>query len=191
MLSLPVSPMPIPLAWLVAFALGAAFARVAQAEIARTEGPLVVSRPMGIVLGFAGLVFLPVAGYFAAFHGDWAYLYFVSWQNVPSAIDLALVLAATCMVPAGFVAAVALIRTRRSRAARGIAVLIGAPLALAGVLALAFAHRLGVSASAAQYAGGFGVEPIATSALGKGVLWGLLALATGAGWAMRALRTAA
>jgi hypothetical protein len=180
---------PIPLAWLVAFALGGAFARVAQAEIARSEGPLVASRPMAVVLGFAGLVFLPVAGYFAAFHGDWAYLYFVTWQNVPSAVDLALVLAASCMVPAGFVAGVGLIRAKRSRAARGISVLIGLPLALATALAVVFAHRLGVSASAAQYAGGFGVEPIARSVLGKGVLWGLLALATGAGWAFRALRT--
>jgi hypothetical protein len=181
---------PIPIAWLVAFALGAAYARVAQAEIARSEGPLVASRPMAIVLGFAGLVFLPVAAYFAAFHGDWAYLYFVTWQNIPSAVDLALVLAATSMVPAGFVASVGLIRARRSRAARGLAVLIGLPLALAAILAAVFAHRLGVSASAAQYSGGFGVEPIAHSVLGKGVLWGLLALGAGVGWAMRALRTA-
>jgi len=183
--------MPIPLAWLVAFALGAGFARVAQAEIARIEGPFVASRPMAIVLGFAGLVFLPVAGYFAAFHGDWAYLYLVSWQNVPSAVDLALVLVAAGLVPAGFVAAVALLRTRRSRATQAISALIGVPAALAALLAIAFAHRLGVSASAAQYTGGFGVEPIATSALGKGVLWGLLALVAGAGWAARALRAPA
>jgi hypothetical protein len=186
-LSLP--SVPIPLAWLVAFAFGAAFAKVAQAEIARAEGPLVASRPMAVVLGFAGLVFFPVVAYFAAFHGDWAYLYLVSWQNVPSAVDLALVLATTSMLPAGFITAVGLIRTRRSRAARGLAILIGLPLAFAATLALVLAHRLGVSASAAQYAGGFGVEPIAQSVLGKGLLWGLLALGSGAAWAIRALRT--
>jgi hypothetical protein len=182
---------PLPLAWLVAFALGAAFGRVAQAEIARTAGPLVASRPMAIVLGFTALVFLPVAGYFAAFHGDWAYLYFVSWQNVPSAVDLAIVLGAACLVPAGFVAAVFLIRTRRSRAAQAISALVGLPAAFGAIIAIGFARRLAVSASAAQYAGGFGVEPIASSALGKGVLFGLLALAAGVAWAMRALRTAA
>lgn len=182
--------MPIPLAWLVAFALGGAFARVAETGIAKFEGPLVASRPMAIVLGFAGLVFLPVAGYFATFHGDWAYLYFVSWQSVPSAVNLALVLGAACMVPAGFVAAVALIRTRRSRANQAITVLVGVPAGAAALLAVTFAHRLAVSASAAQYQGGFGVEPIGTSALGKGVLWGLLALVAGGFWAVRSLRSA-
>ncbi len=183
--------MPLPLAWLVAFALGAAFARAAQNEIARTEGPLVASRPMAIVLGFAGLVFLPVAGYFAAFHGDWAYLYFVTWRTVPSAVDLALVLLAASLVPAGFVAAVGLVRTRRSRAGQALSLLIGIPAGLTVLLILAFARRLGVSASAAQYAGGFGVEPIASSALGKGVLCGVATLAAGTAWAVRALRAAA
>ncbi len=183
--------MPIPLAWLVAFALGAAFARVAQGEVARSEGPLVATRAMGVVVGFAGLVFLPVVGYFAAFHGDWAYLYFVSWQNVPSAIDLALVVAAAALVPAGFAVAVALVRARRSRASRAVWLLVGLPAGLATLLSLVFVRRLGVSASAAQYAGGFGVEPIASSALGKGVLCALLALAAGAAWAIRALRSPA
>jgi hypothetical protein len=181
---------PLPFAWLVAFAMGAAFARVAKGEIARSEGPLVASRPMTIVLGFAAFVFLPVAGYFAAFHGDWAYLYFVSWQSVPSAIDLALVLLAAAMVPAGFVVAVATLRTRQSRAIHVVTGFIGVPLALAVVLTVAFSHRLAVSASGAQYQGGFGVEPIATSALGKGVLWALLALVAGAVWAVRSLRSA-
>jgi hypothetical protein len=53
---------------------------------------------------------------------------------------------------------------------------------------MAFGKRLLVSASAAQYAGGFGVEPIAASALGKGVLWALLAMAAGIALAVRALR---
>jgi hypothetical protein len=182
---------PIPLAWLVAFALGGAFARVAQEEIARLEGPLVASRPMAIVLGFAGLVFLPVAGYFAAFHGDWAYLYFVSWQSVPSAVDLALVLVAAALVPLGLVVGVALIRTRRSRATRALAALVGVPAAIAVILTIAFSHRLSRSATAAQYAGGFGVESIGSSALGKGVLWALVALAAGTVWAVRSLRSGA
>jgi len=146
---------------------------------------------MGVVVGFSSLVLFPVAGYFAAFHGDWAYLYFVNWQNVPSAIDLALVLLAAALAPAGFAAAVLFIRARRSRASQAISVLVGLPVGLAAILAIVFARRLAVSASAAQYAGGFGVEPIATSALGKGVLCALLAVAGGAGWAVRTLRAPA
>jgi hypothetical protein len=182
---------PIPFAWLVGFALGALFARAAQGEITKLEGPLVASRPMAIVLGFAALVFLPVVGYFAAFHGDWAYLYFVSWQSVPSAVDLCLVVVAACLVPAGFVATVELLRTRRSHATGTLVGLAGGPLLLALVLALAFARRLSVSATAAQFRGGFGVEAISTSALGKGVLWAVTALAAGAAWAVRALRSGA
>jgi hypothetical protein len=114
----------------------------------------------------------------------------VTWQNVPSAVDLALVLLAGALVPAGFVAGVAAVRSRRGGAAGTIQALIFAPLAVALVLGLAMASRLAVSASAAQYRGGFGVEPIAASALGKGVLWGIVALAAGVFWTVRALRAA-
>jgi hypothetical protein len=146
---------------------------------------------MAIVLGFAALVFLPVVGYFAAFHGDWAYLYFVSWQSVPSAVDLCLVVAAACLVPAGFVASVELIRARRSHATRLLVGLAGGPMLLVLVLALALARRLSVSATAAQFRGGFGVEAISTSTLGKSVLWAMTALAAGVAWAVRALRSGA
>jgi len=177
--------------WLVAFALGASFSRVAQGEIARSEGPLLASRTMAVVAGFAAFVYLPVMGYFAAFHGDWAYLYFVNWQTVPSAVDLAFVLLGAVLVPMGFAAGVAFIRTRQSRAAGAISVLVGLPVGLAALLAIVFLRRLAVSASAAQYAGGFGVEPIASSTLGKGVLCALLAVGAATGWAVRALRVPA
>jgi hypothetical protein len=182
--------LPIPFAWLVAFAFGAAFARLARGEIMRSDVPLIASQPMAVVLGFAGLVVIPVTGYFAAFHGDWAYLYWVPWQQVPSAIDLAAVVLAGAMVPAGFVAGVAALRTGQTRAAQLLVALVGAPLAVVVALAVACESRLAVSASAAQYRGGFGVEPIASSALGKGVLLALLALGAGGAWAVRALRRA-
>jgi hypothetical protein len=56
---------------------------------------------------------------------------------------------------------------------------------------LVCARRLAVSASHAQYFGGFGVEPIGASVLGKGVVlaWAVLALATA--WTVRELRAAA
>ncbi len=180
--------MPLPFAVLVAFALGAAFGRIAQGEIARVEGPLVTSRPMLVVLGFAGLVMVPVTAYFAAFHGDWAYLYLATWQRIPSAVDLAVVVVAAACVPAGFVSAAFAVRARRREL---LGAMIGLPLAVVVILAVAFGKRLVVSASAAQYAGGFGVEPIASSALGKGVLWAALALVAGVAVAVRALRAPA
>ena len=63
-------------------------------------------------------------------------------------------------------------------------------MGLAVLLVAVFARRLAVSASAAQYAGGFGVEPMTASALGKGVLFALLGLAAGVAWAVRSLRLA-
>jgi hypothetical protein len=179
--------MPLPFAWLLAFALGAAFARAAQGELARVEGPLITSRPIAIVLAFGVLVVAPVAGYFAAFHGDWSYLYWVNWQEVPSAVDHVLVALAAALVPAGFVAAVPAIRGKRGRA---LASLVAVPLGVALILALVSARRLSVSASHAQYAGGFGVEPLGASVLGKGVLLAWVVLAAATAWTVRELRSA-
>jgi hypothetical protein len=50
-------------------------------------------------------------------------------------------------------------------------------------------HRLGVSASYAQYHGGFGAVPIGKSLLGRGVLLSWLALAAGYAWSAHVLRT--
>src|SRR5262245_56914674 len=117
--------MPMPMALVVAFAFGAAFALAAKAELARHDGSLATSRALAIVGAFAALVFAPVVGYFAACHGDWAYLYVVAWQTVPSAVDLTLVLAAAALVLAGFAIAAPAARARNVRA---LAAMIGGPL---------------------------------------------------------------
>jgi hypothetical protein len=176
---------PLPMSLLVAFALGAAFALAAKTELARHDGSLFSSRAAAVVVAFALLVFVPVTAYFAAFHGDWAYLYLVPWQSVPSAVDLALVLASGGLVIAGFAAGAP---AARAPSVRSIAILAGAPVGLALVLFAAFARRLMVSGSYAQYHGAFGTEPITSSALGRGVLWGVLAIAVGAAWTVRSLR---
>ena len=61
--------MPFPVAILVAFALGAVFARAARADLARHDGPLLASRAAAIVATFAAAVVAPIVGYFAALHG--------------------------------------------------------------------------------------------------------------------------
>jgi hypothetical protein len=127
-----------------------------------------------------------VVGYFAALHGDWAYLYLVRWSRVPSAIDLVLVLVAALQVPLGFA-----IATPWAIAKRGTRILqVSAALAALLVMACAvFARRLSVSASFAQYHGGFGAVALGRSPLGRGILLSWIALALGYTWSLHVLRS--
>jgi hypothetical protein len=175
---------PIAFALLLGLALGAALAWLAAPELMRLDGPIIACRPFAVVTAFAGFVWLPVVGYFVAFHGDWSYLYFVSWQHVPSAVDLGLVLVAGGTVVAGFWLAVAPLRTRKLGP---VAALVIAPLAVALALVPLVARRLGVSGTYAQFHGDFGTEPIGASVLGKGVLLMVAVLALGLAWTARAL----
>jgi hypothetical protein len=176
--------MPIAFAPWIGFAVGACFAWVAAPEIERHQGGVAASRPFVLVLSFAGLVWLPVVGYFLAFHGDWSYLYLVPWRRVPSAIDLLLALSAAGAVLLGFAAAVRPVRQRRTLV---ILSLIGTPMVIA-LAALPFAaRRLAVSASYAQFHGDFGVEPVPGSLLGKGVLVMGSVLTVALAWTFRSL----
>ena len=178
--------MPLPLAALVALSLGALFAHVARAELSLDE-PILSSRPLAIVATFAGLVWLPAVAYFAAFHGDWAYMYFVAWRRVPSAIDLAVVLACTALVPAGFAIAAPFARSKRREI---VMAMIATPAAIAAILAVVLQHRVGTSATFAQFKHGVGTEPVARAALGRAMLVAI-AVTTGAAlWATRLLRSA-
>ena len=179
--------MPLPFALLIGFALGVALAQAAKAELARAEGPLVTTRAIAVVGAFAALVFAPIAGYAAAFHGDWAYLYAVPWRSVPSAVDLVLAAFAGAVVLLGFVVAAPYVRARN---VRSLTLLAGAPAAAALVLLVVSLRRLAVSASYVQFHSGFGVEPITSSALGRSVLWSAFALLAGVTWALRQLRGA-
>jgi hypothetical protein len=175
---------PIAFAPLIGLALGAALAWIAAPELMRIDGPVIACRPFAIVTAFAGFVWLPVVGYFVAFHGDWSYLYVVASQRIPSAIDLGLVLVAAAAVVGGFWLAVAPVRTRRLGP---VVALVVAPASLAVAGFLLAARRLGVSGTYAQFHGEFGTEPIGASVLGKGVLLMGAMLALGLAWTVRAL----
>jgi hypothetical protein len=176
--------MPIPLAPLLGFVLGVVLAWAAAPELGRDDGPLVASRPFVVTAAFAALVQTPLVGYFVAFHGDWSYLYVVAWRSVPSAIDLALVLLGGGSVVLGFLAAVPLLKKRKTGA---LASLIAGPGAVAlAILALAW-RRLALSATYAQFRGDFGGESLTESALGRGVLFMGLVLAVGVAWCLRAM----
>ena len=178
------TPMPLPFAPLVGFLVGIALALAAASEVARDDGPMVMSRPFGLTVAFAMLIHTPVVGYFVAFHGDWAYLYVVPWHRVPSALDLTFVLLGAAATVAGQSAAYPFVRKRRLGALVGLA---AGPLALLVALATLFSRQLGTSANFAQFHGGFGVEPIAASTLGRGVLWMACVYAAGLAWCVRAM----
>jgi hypothetical protein len=173
---------PIPFAPLVGLALGAALAWVAAPELAREEGPVLASRSFAIVMAFTGFVWLPVVGYFVAFHGDWSYLYVVPWRRVPSAIDLGLVLLAGAAVVGSFWLAATAVRKRRFGPVVAMIVAPGS-IAVAG-LSIA-ARRLGVSGTYAQFHGDFGTQAISASPLGKGVLWMGVIVALAVAWTVR------
>jgi hypothetical protein len=175
---------PLPIAIFVAVALGAALAWAATSELSRDEGPIVASRPFAVVLALAGFVYVPAVGYFATFHGDWSYVYVFPWRRVPSAIDLALVLASGAVMVASFLGAVPLVRRRKLA---GLAALVVVPAMLAMGVVLAAGRRLAVSATYAQYHGEFGTEPIAASALGRSVLLMGIVLVVAIAWALRAI----
>ena len=174
--------MPIAFAPLLGVALGAVLAWVAAAELARDDGPIVASRAFVIVAAFTGFVWLPIVGYFVAFHGDWSYLYVVPWRRVPSAIDLGLVLLAGAAVVGSFWLAVEPVRKRRFGP---VVAAVVAPTALA-VAGLTFSvRRLAVSGTYAQFHGDFGTQPIGESPLGKGVLLMGIVVALGIAWTVR------
>jgi len=179
--------MPLLFAPIVGLLLGISLCWVARAELGRSEVPLLLARPFVLTSAFGALVFAPVVGYFAASHGDWAYLYLLRSSRVPSAVDLLLVVAAGLAVPVGFA-----MTTSWAVARRGQRVLqLGA--ALAGVLLVATAvtaSRLSVSASFVQFHGGFGAVPLGRSSLGRGMLLSWTAIAIGYVWSLHALRRA-
>jgi len=177
--------MPLPLAPILGFVLGVVYAWVARGELARADASLSESRALRVVVGFAAMVFGPVVGYFAAFHGDWAYLYLVPWRRVPSAFDLALVAGAGASVIGGFVAAAPFARARKLGP---LGALFGAPVILLLLAMLALQRRLGTSGTFAQFQGGFGTEPISRTGLGRALLAMLVVLVVGVGWCVRLLR---
>jgi len=177
--------MPLPLAFPVGLLVGMSLSWIARAELARSEVPLVLARSFLVAVALGALVFAPIVGYFVALHGDWSYLYLVRFSRVPSALDLVLVTFAAIQVPLGFA-----IAARWSIAKRGPTLLkVCAAIALVVVVAsIITARRLGVSASFAQYHGGFGAVPIGKSPLGRGVLLSWIALLGAYAWSFLLLR---
>lgn len=178
--------MPLPFAFVLGFVLGGSLAWLARAELARSEVPLLLARPFHVAVAFGFTVFAPVAGYFLAWHGDWAYLYLVRSARIPSAVDLALALAAGAQVPLGFALAAPWAIAKRGTALAKLAGVFSFVLLLAAV---ACARRLATDASFAQYHGEFGMVPLGKSSLGRGVLLSWIAIAAAYAWSLRLVRS--
>jgi hypothetical protein len=178
--------MPLPLAIPFALLLGFCLSWVAREELLKADATLALTRPFHIVVGFALAVFAPILAATTALHGDWAYIYLVDAQRIPSVFDAALILFAALQVPVGFaLGAGATTPPQRVRARN-------AALATACVLvggALISARRLSISATYAQLHGGFGGVPLGKSSLGPTLLWSLVVLCCGIGWSVYALRS--
>jgi hypothetical protein len=177
--------MPAPIAPLIGFALGVAFAWYAREELSRSPSSTGITfRSLAIVTLFATLVFAPVSAYFLAFESDWSYAYFIDTRRIPSAIQLALVVIDTVSAPLGFLVATPHAKSRKLGPLFTLALPLVA-LALAGVAATT--SRLSVQGSYAQFQGDFGTRPVAGSSLGYALLWMDMVLALGALWTCRQL----
>lgn len=177
--------MPLPFALPIGLLVGMSLAWRARVELARSDVPLVLARPFLVAAALGGLVYAPILAYFVAMHGDWAYLYLVRVSRIPSAVDLTLIVLAAAEIPLGFALASPWAMARRGAALLKVGALLGALLLAACVVAY---PRLAVSASFAQYHGGFGVTPIGATALGRAVLLSWAALAAGYAWSVHVLR---
>jgi hypothetical protein len=175
---------PILLAAPIALALGVGLAWVGRVDLARAELPVFLTRPFAVACALGGLVLAPVLGYFLAFHEDWSYLYLVRGADMPSAIDLALVVAVCALVPGALALASPLAVARRGPL---LARIVGVLVLLTALAALVAVRRLSVSATYSQYHGGYGITPIGRSALGRGVLLGWATLIAGFAWSARVL----
>jgi len=177
--------MPLPLAFPICLLVGMSLAWIARVELSRSEVPLVFARPFLVTVALAAFVVAPVLGYFAALHGDWAYLYLVRASRVPSALDLVLVVLAAALVPLGFALATPWAVAKRGPLLLKVGAVVGVSLVIVAALA---SRRLSVSASFAQYHGAFGSVPVGKSTLGRGVLLSWIALAAGYAWSMHVMR---
>jgi hypothetical protein len=176
---------PAPLAPLLGFALGVAFAWTARDDIAGGAGGRLAAPSLAVVLLFALLVFVPACAYFLVFEPAWSYLYLVEGARRFSLLGFITLALALVSVPGGFLAAS---RQARDQRALELARLAIVPAAIALVVLLVGLPRLAVKATYAQFHGDFGTEPLAGSSLGWAVLWASLVTLAAAVYTASVLR---
>jgi hypothetical protein len=176
----------LPFSVPVGLLFGMSLAWLARIELARSEVPLVLARPFVVAAAFGAIVYAPIVAYFVVMHGDWAYLYLTAFGQIPSAVDLTLIVIAAAQIPLGLAIATPWAIARRGPALLKACTVLGVLLLVACAIA---ARRLSVSASYAQYHASFGVTPIGKTPLGRGVLLSWVALLAGYAFCLHVLRT--
>jgi hypothetical protein len=175
--------MPAPIAPLIGFVLGVAFAWAASDELSRRPSS-VTGPPLVLVALFSLLVFGPITLFFLSLAPDWAYAYLIDTDKIPRVADLVLVLVNVASVPLGFGAAARQASLRNFGAVVAIAAI---PAALAAAFLAATLRRLSVNATYRQFQDDFGTHSIAGTPLGYGLLWMLLVLVAATLWTAHCL----
>ena len=175
----------MPFTLLLALPIGVALAWLARVELTKHEGSTLSARSSQVALAFGAFALAPQAFYFATFHGDWAYLYFVSAKSVPSAVDLAAALACVLAVGLGHAVAAPFAIARKAPV---VIALLATPLTMTVLLAIVAQNRLAVSATYAQFHGGFGAVSIADAPLGRAVLLALAVTVAALAWSLQLVR---
>lgn len=172
---------------LIGFALGVWYAWTARDQLRRSEGAW--RTPAGFVVGaFSTLVFAPACCLLCLTHADWSLGYLVSSGGLPNSWPVLMMLAYSVIVPLGF--AVGSSRAKQSQAML-VTRLTLVPLAFAAALALLCVRPLSVVGTTQQYAGQFGLAPVAGSSLGYSLLWLSVVLPASVAWTLRLLQSGA
>jgi hypothetical protein len=149
---------PVVLAPLIAFALGALAAAALPNERAADE---LFARK--IVWLTVALSIAPNVAYFLCTSPDWSVAYLFRAARVPSAVLLVVACAASCVMAAGFEVAR---RLAASGGVRRVVAVAGGALSLALVLGAAFAERLWFVGSTGAFRDGDRAPTLASSWLG-------------------------
>jgi hypothetical protein len=174
---------PLPSLLCIAFASGIAAAIAGRSELRVSPRPALLTRTFGAYAIFLAALLVPISVYFYVFHGDWYLLYLIDVRRVPSAFALLSFMGHGAIGAGGFGFGASLVRSQKDFLA---ALSVGATLALAFGFVVAARSRLSLVGSYAQYHRGFGLSPIAESAvLEGGVLMGFLLLLGLAGLLVR------
>lgn len=176
--------MPTPVAPLIGFVLGAAFAWAASAELSRAHDSRGVGRPITLVLAFSALVFAPATTFFLVMAPDWCFAYLIDSEKVPRVLTLALPVLTLASVPLGYLAGAPAARARRLGQLLRVAAV---PAVAAAVAVAVVGARLGVAATYAQYHGDFGQRAVAGAPLGWALLWMDGVLLAAMAWTYRSI----
>lgn len=168
----------------LAFALGVLFSRAHQESLSRQEHPLQAPGAW-LVVAFGVVFWGPAMGYLMLRDLAWSLSYWLDPGRLPGGFA-PLVVLTYAMAPLGgyLVASSAALASRNDR----LLWLLSLSVVLAVVLVLAGLPRLLAVGSYRQYQQGYGLQPLAGSALGMTLVWTALVVAPAVVWMTTRLR---